>query len=167
MKIHIIGAVGSGKTTLARTLSEKLKIPYYELDNVVWQRTEHGDVRRTEEERDKLLHDIVLLDEWIVEGAHHTWVGEGFKRADVIILLDVNVPTRIYRITRRYIRQLRGIEKAHYKPTFGMFQKMFKWTNDFEKQHKVDIIKRLEPHEKKVVTLTHTKSMKAYIRKIK
>jgi shikimate kinase len=37
-KIHIIGSVRSGKTTLARTLSSKLKIPFYELDNVVWKR---------------------------------------------------------------------------------------------------------------------------------
>ncbi|WP_440338356.1 shikimate kinase [Lysinibacillus sphaericus] len=34
-KIHIIGSVGSGKTTLAKELSAKLNIPYYELDNVV------------------------------------------------------------------------------------------------------------------------------------
>jgi shikimate kinase len=33
-KIHIIGSVGSGKTTLARTLSSHLNIPFYELDNV-------------------------------------------------------------------------------------------------------------------------------------
>jgi adenylate kinase family enzyme len=34
-RIHIIGSVGSGKTTLARTLSSRLNIPFYELDNVV------------------------------------------------------------------------------------------------------------------------------------
>lgn len=35
-KIHIIGSVGSGKTTLARALSYQLNIPYYELDNVLF-----------------------------------------------------------------------------------------------------------------------------------
>ena len=39
-KIHIIGSVASGKTTLAKELSRKLAIPYYELDNVVWKRSE-------------------------------------------------------------------------------------------------------------------------------
>ncbi len=57
-KVHIIGSVGSGKTTLAKELSTKLEIPYYELDNVVWMRKENGDSRRTEEEREKLLHRI-------------------------------------------------------------------------------------------------------------
>lgn len=50
-KIHIIGSVGSGKTTLARELSSKLNIPFYELDNVMWKRYESGDIRRTEEGR--------------------------------------------------------------------------------------------------------------------
>lgn len=46
MKIDIIGSVYSGKTTLASTLSEKYSILYYEKDNIVWERTEHGDVKR-------------------------------------------------------------------------------------------------------------------------
>lgn len=35
-RIYIIGSVASGKTTLARTLSKKLNIKAYELDNVVY-----------------------------------------------------------------------------------------------------------------------------------
>jgi adenylate kinase family enzyme len=35
-KIHIIGSTGSGKTYLARELSNRLNIPYYELDSVMW-----------------------------------------------------------------------------------------------------------------------------------
>lgn len=31
-RIHIIGSVGSGKTTLAKEISSKLGIPYYELN---------------------------------------------------------------------------------------------------------------------------------------
>ncbi|MGM0845159.1 MAG: shikimate kinase [Bacillota bacterium] len=38
MKIHIIGSVGSGKSTLGRKMSSEMDIPLYELDNVVWQR---------------------------------------------------------------------------------------------------------------------------------
>lgn len=44
-KIHIIGSVASGKTTMAKDLSMKLQIPYYELDNVVWKRSDRGDIK--------------------------------------------------------------------------------------------------------------------------
>lgn len=52
-KIHIMGSVGSGKTTFAKKLSTQTSIQHYELDNVVWQRIEGSeDIRRSKEERD-------------------------------------------------------------------------------------------------------------------
>ncbi|WP_419866459.1 hypothetical protein [Sediminibacillus terrae] len=85
-KIHIIGSVGSGKTTLAKELSLKLDIPYYELDNVVWIREKSGDIRRTEEEREAYLNRIIQSESWIIEGVHNeNWVSNCFKSADIII----------------------------------------------------------------------------------
>ena len=37
-KVYIIGAVGTGKTTLAKKMSEKLNIKMYQLDKVVWDK---------------------------------------------------------------------------------------------------------------------------------
>ncbi|MFD3449914.1 hypothetical protein ACFDTO_35650 [Microbacteriaceae bacterium 4G12] len=161
-KIHIIGSVGSGKTTLARTLSLELDIPYYELDNVVWRRSENGDIRNTPEERDKQLNDIVSSNAWIVEGAHHTWVSQSFQHADIIIFLDVALSKRIYRITKRYILQLLGLEKANYRPSFNMFLKMFKWTRDFEKESKAEILHMLREYSDKVVVLKDNRKGDTY-----
>lgn len=162
-KIHIIGSVGSGKTTLARTLSSKLNIPYYELDNVVWRRSENGDIRNTPEERDEQLHHIVGSNAWIVEGAHHKWVSQSFQNADMIIFLDVSLSKRIYRITKRFILQLLGFEKANYKPTFKMFMKMFKWTRDFERESKAEILHMLRQHNDKLVVLKDNREADLYI----
>ncbi len=46
MRLDIIGSVASGKTTLAKIISEKYEIPYYEKDNIVWERTAYGDKKR-------------------------------------------------------------------------------------------------------------------------
>ncbi|WP_372660774.1 DNA topology modulation protein FlaR [Cohnella sp.] len=64
----IINKNRSGKTTLARNLSSKHNIPYYELDNVMWKRHKTGDIRRTDEERDEYLDEIICSDRWIIEG---------------------------------------------------------------------------------------------------
>ena len=152
-KIHIIGPVGSGKTTLARILSSQLNVPYYELDNVVWRRTKNGDERNTPRERDEQLSTIVHSDAWIVEGAHHKWVSQSFQKADLIIFLDVSVAKRVSRIIKRFILQSLKLEVANYKPTFEMFMKMFKWTNDFEKNSKAEILHMLRKYDSKLVVL--------------
>lgn len=42
MKIHIIGCSGSGKTYLAKALSEKYNIPHYDLDDIQWDNNSDG-----------------------------------------------------------------------------------------------------------------------------
>lgn len=162
-KIHIIGSVGSGKTTLARSLSSKLNVPLYELDNVVWKRSKSGDIRRSTEERDVYLRNILNLDTWIIEGVHHKWVLQSFQKADLIIFLDTNYSKRMFRIIKRYILQKLGLEKAHYKPTFKMFKKMFGWNSQFEKECKPEILKALNTHSEKVIFLKDNGEIEKHI----
>lgn len=141
-RIHIIGSVGSGKTTLARTLSTATSIPYHELDNVVWERRLGGDRRRTDEERDAVLADLVKGESWIIEGAHSSdWVEESFRSADVILFLDTPYYKRMKQITFRFFRQKTGREPAHYTPDFTIFRKMFRWNALFERETKPYILK--------------------------
>ncbi|MFX3640200.1 MAG: AAA family ATPase [Candidatus Pristimantibacillus sp.] len=156
-KIHIIGSVGSGKTTLARKLSNKLSIPHYELDNVVWKRHKRRDIKRTEEERDQLLSTIILSNTWIIEGAHYNeWVFQSFHNADLIIFLDTDNSKRKYRIIRRFILQLLRIEKSNYKPTFELFRNMFIWNDNFESRIKPKVINKLGQYSSKSITLKDT-----------
>ncbi|NBI30197.1 AAA family ATPase [Chengkuizengella marina] len=153
-KIHIIGSVGSGKTTLARVLSNSYNIPYYELDNVVWERHKSGDIRRTDEERDNYLEEIISSDVWIIEGAHnHQWVEKSFQNANLIIFLDTPYPIRIVRIIKRFILQKMGLEKANYHPTIKMFVKMFQWNAAFEKESKPKILNMLNENKSNSIIL--------------
>ncbi len=86
MKIDIIGSVASGKTTLAKKISMKYQVPYYEKDNIVWERTSAGDKKRTPEERDKIFQKIIQSDKWIVEGSPRHCLQESFDCCDYIIL---------------------------------------------------------------------------------
>jgi adenylate kinase family enzyme len=143
-KIHIIGAVGSGKTTLARTLSLNWNIPHYELDNVVWKRSKPSDIKRSDEERDQLLSRIILSDAWIIEGAHYNdWVFPSFNNADVIIFLDTDYSKRKYRIIRRFILQILKIEESNYKPSFHIFKNMFIWNANFENKIKPRLLEKI------------------------
>lgn len=164
-KIHIIGSVGSGKTTYAKKLSIQTGIQYYELDNMVWKRIEGSrDIRRSVEERNEHLATILQLDKWIIEGVHHTWVKSSLDHADFIIFLDTPYGKRNYRIIKRFIRQIVGIEKANYTPTFKMFINMFKWNAYFENKSKPEILKLLDHYGDKVVICKNNVDLKNFIK---
>ncbi|WP_369974658.1 DNA topology modulation protein FlaR [Paraliobacillus sp. X-1268] len=162
-KVHIIGSVGSGKTTLARMLSDKLAIPHYELDNVVWKRAEPSDIRRSEQDRDNYLKEIVNLNSWIIEGAHYEWVSSSLQQADLIIYLDIAVYKRIYQIIKRFYLQKVGVEKANYKPTVKMLWKMFVWTYHFEKEGKQKIAVILVSYNQKLIIIKDKYEINTYI----
>lgn len=152
-RIHIIGSIGSGKTTMAKRLSSHLQIPYYELDNVVRKRSKTGDVMRTEENRNAYLKEIIHRDSWIIEGVHNTWVSPSFENADVIIYLDIKMSTRRRRIIFRYFKKKAGLEKANYKPTLKLLKNLYSYNTVYENKKKPKILGNLRPYESKLIVL--------------
>ena len=131
MKILIVGIVASGKTTLARKLSKLLDIKHYEIDSVVHD--DINNVKRSEEEQNKIFKKINKEDNWIIEGTLRKHLFYLCDMADKIIYLDIPVKVRKKRIFFRFVKQLLGVEKCNYKVNFEMLKLMYKWTDDFEK----------------------------------
>lgn len=162
-RIHIIGSVGSGKTTLAKEISSWLDIPYYELDNIVWIRHKSGDIRRTEQEREEYLNSILQSDSWIIEGIHNEdWVSNCFHNADLIFFLDTKFSIRTYRIIKRFLKQKLRIEKANYKPTLAIFLKMFRWNRYFEEVGKINFFNNYGAYKDKIKVIKNTKRVKKH-----
>ena len=132
MKIDIIGSVASGKTTLAKTLSKIYNVPYYEKDNIVWERTSTGDKKRTDEERDKIFYNIIKSDDWIVEGSPRKNLRESFEECEYIILLNVKTHIRFYRVLKRWILQRKGRLAYNSKPTVKFLLYNFKWVFEYD-----------------------------------
>ncbi|SHK29570.1 Adenylate kinase [Clostridium cavendishii DSM 21758] len=154
-KVYIIGSVASGKTTLAKKISESSGIPYYELDNVIWKKHEDGDIKRTAEERDEIFNNIVNKDSWIIEDVCRSCFKDGLKKADLIIVLDIPAFYRKKNILLRWIKQNLGLEKSDYKPTIKMLRLMYKWCNEYDDK-KDQFMKKIDPYMDKV------KIMKTY-----
>ena len=149
MKIYIMGIVASGKTTFARKLSVKTKIPNYELDSIVHD-DENGGKKRSLEEQLQIIHKINEQECWIIEGTHRKVLDELFVLADKIIYLDIPLWRRKVRILKRYIKQKIKIEKCNYNSNLEMLKMMYKWTNDFEKD-KIEFEGKLSQYKEKLV----------------
>ncbi|WP_228409586.1 AAA family ATPase [Radiobacillus deserti] len=159
-RIHIIGSVGSGKTTLAKELSKKLKIPHYELDQVVWNRTNVGDVRNSINVRDEQFHQIIASESWVVEGVHHEWIYDGLQKADIIVFLDVRIKMRKWRIWKRFVKQILRIEPSHYRPSLRILRKMFIWNRQFEKENRPEILNILKEFSHKTWIVSSSEEIK-------
>lgn len=162
-KIHIIGSIGSGKTTLAKMISEQLNVPHFELDNVVWIRLASGDKKRTDYDRDLYLQEIVNTQSWIIEGVHHKWISKSLEEADQIIFLDISLLKRRWRIIHRFIKQKFGVEKANYKPSLKTLKFLYNYNTVFEHKSKPEILSVLSDYKNKVVFIKNDQDIKHYL----
>ena len=135
MKILITGTVASGKTTLAKRLSEEFAIPWHELDEIV--RPLCRDRRkRTREEQLEVISRIDRDESWIFEGTNRASYRYLFDMADMVIYINPPLVVRSLRILTRFIKQKFGLETSLYRPNLYMLGMMFKWTFDFEKNRR-------------------------------
>lgn len=164
MKIHIIGCSGSGKTYLAKALSDKFNIPHFDLDDIQWDNTaqEYG-VKNPAPKRNELLQEILAKDQWIVEGVYHKWVGQSFEKADKIYVLDM--PKYLYksRIIVRFLKRKLGFEKGK-KETLKSVCNLIKWTDTFQEKNMPEIRQMLERHQHKVVWISSKKDIEKLIK---
>jgi len=157
-KILIMGSVASGKTTLARRLSEQLHIPWFELDAIVHHQTSIGRYKRTEEEQIEVLLEIDRNGPWILEGTDRESYQCLYQMADTIIFLDTPLWKRRIRILTRFLKQNLGIEKCHYKPDRTMLMMMYRWTEDFER-NRSHFEAKLTRHSEKLIRLRDNDSL--------
>ncbi len=148
-KIYIIGAVGTGKTTLAKKMSEKLNIKMYQLDKVVWD-DDNGNRKRTDEEVFDIFEKILKQDSWIIEDVGRKKFIEGIKKADMVYYIDLPNFVIYKRCILRWIKQKIGKEKYNYKPTLKGLIQMMKWARQDikNKDEKINRIKELAKNYK-------------------
>ncbi|RAV19102.1 DNA topology modulation protein FlaR [Paenibacillus contaminans] len=132
IRIHIIGGSGSGKSYIAALLSDKFRIPHYDLDDIFWdhQSNEYG-VKAPEDERDRRLREIIGLDSWIAEGVYGSWVGPSFAAADKIVVLMTPLSVQEERIRKRYEERIAGIVPSRKRETLEGIHSLLAWNKDY------------------------------------
>lgn len=124
-KIFIVGAPGSGKTTLAAILSKKLGCPHYDLDDI---RYPPGKPKRTDEEAIPIVKKLISKPVWILEGVYLSWLTECLDETDLIIWLDVPFHICLYRITMRYFKNLlKGKTRYGFKSTLLLIKNLTRY----------------------------------------
>jgi adenylate kinase family enzyme len=103
-RVSVVGVSGSGKTTVARSLAERLGAPLVELDGLMHQRDWQP---RPEDEFKEEVERATLQPEWVIDGNYRQVVIEGpvWQRADTVVWLDVPRLTVMRRLIARTVRR--------------------------------------------------------------
>lgn len=102
-RIVVIGATGSGKTTLAFNVAARLNLPYTDLDNLHWR---PGWQPAPDEEFRNDVQKVADQNQWIVTGNYTRIRDILWNRADTLIWLDYSFPKTLWRLSSRTVKRL-------------------------------------------------------------
>tara|TARA_Y100000310_G_C20470142_1_gene709584 strand:- start:195 stop:683 length:489 start_codon:yes stop_codon:yes gene_type:complete len=156
-KIHIIGGQGSGKTYLAKKLSEKLKIAHQDLDRIVYKGKDFL-IKWSLEKRKERLEKILSRKQWVLEGAYTSeWINPVIKRADLILILDINSFIARKRVISRYLKRK---EKDRFKDLLFLL----KSAKNYRKEKIPKIVELARKNKKRYIQLTTKKQINNFIK---
>ena len=102
-RIHIMGASGSGATTLGRALADSLAIPHHDTDDYFWQPTipPYREMREAGE-RLKLMREMFLpRGGWVLSGSLNGWGDALIPDFNLVVFLVTPREIRLQRLRAR------------------------------------------------------------------
>ena len=102
-RIAVVGTTGSGKTTLARQLSQRLAIPHVELDALHWG--PNWTPFPIEVFRERTARAL-SGENWVVDGNYSKVRDIVWGRADTVVWLDYALPVILGRLAWRTLRRI-------------------------------------------------------------
>lgn len=133
MHIHILGASGSGVTTLGKALAKQIDYPYFDSDSYFWLPSDPPFInRRPPEERNPLLiSHLAQHDNWILGGSIFSWSEDVFLDYDLVVFLYLPPEIRLQRLRDREYERYGAMiyTDAQRKSQYELFMS---WAVDYD-----------------------------------
>lgn len=129
-KIHIMGASGSGTSTLGKALAESLRCKALDTDDYFWI-SKFTEQRPIPDRIEMLENDLSQSEKWVLSGAIVKW-GECLESYfDLVIFLWVPPQARLARLQQREIERY-GEEVLPGGDKYEQSQTFLKWASLYD-----------------------------------
>lgn len=109
-RLHVLGASGSGTTTLGRAVADAWSVPHADADDYFWVPTDPPfTTQRTPAERLALMDQMFApRDAWVLSGAMTGWGEQIVETCSAIVFLTLDPDVRMSRLREREFRRREG-----------------------------------------------------------
>lgn len=144
-RILLIGNAGAGKTTFAKQLAQKLRLPLVHLDKLYWCGNWEHLARN---EFDAILQTELEKPQWIIDGNFNRTIPHRLQYCDTVLYFDFPTITCLCGITKRTLTNLGKVRSDMGGNCMEHFdsQKISLYRNvlTFNKQHRRDYYELLD-----------------------
>ncbi len=102
-RIHMLGASGSGTTTLGRAWMERFGGCHFDTDDYYWLPTDppFTQPRDTPSRQKRLMDDLTAHDAWVLSGSLCGWGDVAIPRFELVVYLWIPPALRLERLRQR------------------------------------------------------------------
>lgn len=138
LRLHILGASGSGTTTLGRHLAARVHLTHFDTDDFFWAPSDPPyTVRRTPMERlDPLQPALQAQDRWVLSGSLCGWGDPLIPLFDAVLFITVPPEVRLNRTQQRE-RARFGAQIDEGGTRHGHHQAFMAWSAGYDDPHPV------------------------------
>lgn len=135
MKLHILGAPGSGVSTLGKSIAQHWQAPHFDVDDYHWFTDDPLPYRRRrnpEHRRQLLLNDLQKHQSWVLSGALCGWGDVLIPQFDAVIWLWLPVEIRLARIRAREEARYGASRICPGGDLHTVFEKFCSWAASYD-----------------------------------
>jgi adenylate kinase family enzyme len=133
-RVHILGASGSGTTTLAQALGARLGCRHHDVDDYFWQPSEppFQHIRDREARRALLSADLEKPGGWVLSGSLCGWGDVYVPLFDLVVFLWIPHELRMARLAAREVARYGAEAIAPGGAMHAGSVAFMKWAADYD-----------------------------------
>ncbi|MBU3104523.1 AAA family ATPase [Clostridium gasigenes] len=131
--IHILGASGSGTSTLGKEIENKFNYVHLDVDDYFWLPTNPPFIKKREIEESKklLMNDISSAKKCVITGSLCGWGDVFIPIFDLIIRIEIPTEIRIERIKKREYERF-GNRILHGGDMYETHKEFLEWSKSYD-----------------------------------